>query len=223
MSRDKKFSVTITDDMFFEDLLWMSYRYCIGRKTIAASAHAGNIAKNAYNVLSEDRKQFMAHDIRREINAVLHYLDNVNIYDYRHHIPEDGMSTIFYRLLEKYGETPPDWVFTNVKFDIEDETITLDGFNPDKDKFYSQTLIGLYGDLLPWIKLANCLDNGCHKTLVTETDDVKTEYVCFPYPYLSKNANGQYYIDKKWCSIENYLSNPSVDSYFLMDFVVEMK
>ena len=58
MSKDNKFSVTITDDMFFEDLLWMSYRYYIGRKTIAASAHAGNIAQHTYNVLSSERKSF---------------------------------------------------------------------------------------------------------------------------------------------------------------------
>ena len=27
-----------------DDFIWMSYRYCIGRKTIAASCHAGTIA-----------------------------------------------------------------------------------------------------------------------------------------------------------------------------------
>ena len=30
-----------------EDCVWMSYRYCIGRHTIASHCHAGDIAKNA--------------------------------------------------------------------------------------------------------------------------------------------------------------------------------
>lgn len=223
MSKDNNFSVTITDDMFFEDLLWMSYRYCIGRKTIAASAHAGNIAKHAYNVLSSERKEFIAHDIRREINSIVHLLDNVNVFDYRNHIPQDALSTIFYRLFEKYGENPPEWVYTNIKFDINNDKITLDGFNPDSTKYYSETLLNIYIDLIPWIKLANCFDSNCHKTIVTECDGVVKEYICFPYPYLSVSTEGEHYIDKKWCPINLYLNNPVVDSFIDMEFVKDIK
>ena len=223
MSKDNNFSVTITDDMFFEDLLWMSYRYCIGRKTIAASAHAGNIAKHAYNILSSERKKFIAHDIRREINDVIHHLDNVSIYDYRNHIPQDGLSTIFYRLLEKYGDVPPEWVYTHIKFDIEDDIIKLDEFEPAKENYYTETILGIYPDLIPWIKLANCFDSSCHKTIVTECDGVISEYVCFPYPYLSVSMNGEHHIDNKWCPVKRYLNNPVVDSFIDMEFVKEIK
>lgn len=222
MSKNK-FSVKITDSMFFEDLLWMSYRYCIGRKTIAAHSHAGSIAKNAYNALSDERKEFMAHDIRREINDVVNHLDNAYVHDYRHHITQDGLSTIFYRLLEKYGWTPPEWVFTNIIFNIDDDVIKLDEYHPSDDRYVSETLLSLYYDLLPWIKLANCFDKHSHKTLVTEYEGEVKEYECFSYPYLSKTEDGRTFIDKKWCSVERYLANPTVDSYIDMGFVKDIK
>ena len=56
---------------YLEDLIWMSYRYCIGRHTLAATMHAGHIAQNSYHAIPDDRKEFMAHDIRREINEAL--------------------------------------------------------------------------------------------------------------------------------------------------------
>lgn len=54
-----------------EDCIWMSYRYCIGRHTIAAHMHAGEIAAHAYGRMSDERTQFMSHDINREISHIL--------------------------------------------------------------------------------------------------------------------------------------------------------
>ena len=81
MAKSKKFKVTIQDESFFEDLIWMSYRYCIGRHTIAAAMHASNLVSIVDN-LSEDRKQFMAKDIRREINSTLKWKQNATIEGY---------------------------------------------------------------------------------------------------------------------------------------------
>ena len=72
-----------------EDFIWMSYRYCIGRKTIAAATHADTIREfinNNPNVISEIRKEFMANDIRREINHIINWCDNINIKMFKRHI-----------------------------------------------------------------------------------------------------------------------------------------
>jgi hypothetical protein len=50
-----------------EDYIWMSYRYCIGRHTIASHCHATQIAQDAYGKLSKERSQFNSEDINREI------------------------------------------------------------------------------------------------------------------------------------------------------------
>ena len=71
MARKKQYKAVVSDEMYMEDLIWMSYRYCIGRKTIAAHSHAGNIARYSFDHISDGRKRFMAKDIREEINDVL--------------------------------------------------------------------------------------------------------------------------------------------------------
>lgn len=50
-----------------EDSMWMSYRYCIGRHTIASHMHASDIWKNCRNRMSKEREIFTAYDINREI------------------------------------------------------------------------------------------------------------------------------------------------------------
>ena len=46
-----------------EDCMWMSYRYCIGRHTIASHMHAGSIWKNCQHRMSPERQLFTAFDI----------------------------------------------------------------------------------------------------------------------------------------------------------------
>lgn len=49
------------------DSMWMSYRYCIGRHTIASHMRAGDIASHCYGRISDERSVFTAYDINREI------------------------------------------------------------------------------------------------------------------------------------------------------------
>ena len=50
-----------------EDSIWMSYRYCIGRHTIASHMRAGDIWKHCKGRMNKDRQLFTAFDINREI------------------------------------------------------------------------------------------------------------------------------------------------------------
>lgn len=63
-----------------EDSMWMSYRYCIGRHTIAAHQRAGDIAKNCYGRMTKDRSVFTAFDINREIESQLMHCAGVDFY-----------------------------------------------------------------------------------------------------------------------------------------------
>lgn len=58
---------------FMLDSMWMSYRYCIGRHTIAAHYRAGEIAKYCYGHISDERSIFNAYDINREIEDKLRF------------------------------------------------------------------------------------------------------------------------------------------------------
>ena len=58
-----------------ETLIWMSYRYAIGRHTIASCTHAGDIGQNSYDrlLLTPSRMQFMSKDINEEIERCLSF------------------------------------------------------------------------------------------------------------------------------------------------------
>jgi len=57
-----------------EDCMWMSYRYCIGRHTIASHMHAADIWHNCKGRMSDERSLFTAFDINREIEMSLNFM-----------------------------------------------------------------------------------------------------------------------------------------------------
>ena len=57
-----------------EDCMWMSYRYCIGRHTIASHMHASNIWKHCKGRMNKERQLFTAYDINREIEQSLSFI-----------------------------------------------------------------------------------------------------------------------------------------------------
>ena len=66
---------------FKETCIWMSYRYAIGRKTIAATSHAYDIAHNM-DWIPKARWQFTGIDILREINFHIRCYKNIKVVSY---------------------------------------------------------------------------------------------------------------------------------------------
>lgn len=56
------------------DCMWMSYRYCIGRHTIAANMQAAAIWKHCRGRMPKERELFTAFDINREIEQHLGFI-----------------------------------------------------------------------------------------------------------------------------------------------------
>lgn len=205
MARKKKNTITISNDRM-EDFIWMSYRYCIGRHTIAAAYHAdvirGLIMDNP-DCLSENRKAFMAIDIRRQINDLVYWRSNVHVDGPR---DTDLYSLILYKGSEKPNE--------KVKFYVDEfyNTVTTEPCEDDKYVPYDKD----YEDIIRWIKLANILDKSTHKIITTNFNGEIKNVECYPYPY--KVDNGVYVT--KWTSPEKTLVN---DSYLADEYIVEIK
>ena len=139
----------------------MSYRYCIGRHTIASVMHAETIAKLIHDnpdILSEERLAFTALDIRREINSKIwnNAINNAIGCDW------DVYSAILYKSSEI--ENPYEVIYS-----VDDTSKTIK-ITPGivNDKFDKD-----YIDLIPWIKLANWLDKSCHKLLTCAWDNAE--------------------------------------------------
>ena len=205
MARKKKNTITISNDRM-EDFIWMSYRYCIGRHTIAAAYHAEVIRElilNNPDCMSEERKSFMATDIRRQINDLVCWRSNVYVEG-----PRDN--DLYSLILYKGSENPNE----KVKYIIDEyhNTITTEPCENDKYVPHDKD----YEDIIRWIKLANILDKTTHRIITTNYKGDVKDIVCYPYPY--KNGEGVYVT--KRTSPEKTLI---VDTYLADECIVEIK
>ena len=147
------------------DNIWMSSRYCIGRHTIAAHCHAGDIANNAYGRMTKERMKFISKDINQEIYDKLHVYDWFivdNWWNTKNIRPLD----VFYQCLNNIGFKTYDDI-KKIKgiecfFTKEGELKTDVYYYNDKDKFNYKSFSDVE-DLEVWQRLANLFDVDNHK------------------------------------------------------------
>ena len=86
-----------------EDCMWMSYRYCIGRHTIASHMHAGDIWANCKNRMTKERQLFTAFDINREIEQ------NIQFHKPYFHFPITSLNRIYTSAVDIFCEFLEDY------------------------------------------------------------------------------------------------------------------
>lgn len=208
MVRRKQFKAVITDKDFFEDCIWMSYRYCIGRRTIAAAAHANDIARHVH-YLSKERRQFMAKDIRSEISSHIHWLPNVTVEGYEYKC--DAL-TLIYKYMMDHPETKEDEKF---HFYVNVNTCTVEVEPVEKVKEgYHEKLLNLYVDYIGWIKLANYLDEDNYVEVDIEYEGKQMTVKGFSYPDVFKDE-----IKIHYTSTDKFVGNPSIISYIAPEYI----
>lgn len=190
-----------------DDLIWMSYRYCIGRHTIAAASHADtikNVIQQNKDAFSVDRLKFYARDIRDCINSILHWRDDVSIEGFANNW--DAYSALLYEVSKH--DNPNELKFT---IDTYNKTIYTDllGKENKSSKDYD------YHDFIRWTKLANWLDADCHRIVVTNFKGKIEEHRCFPYPIRIGNK-----YEEAWSDIDLSLG---VDWYIAKQYIKEIK
>ena len=161
------------------DCVWMSYRYCIGRHTIASQMHASEIANNAYGRLTPERTQFMSEDINNEIHSQLHYGNFVDMGWYgnipkTHFKPLDVVYSVLnkeninsYNKVREIKSICIDW-----NRDKQDFDYSIYYFNEnDKNKDYGRSIWDVQ-DLEVWQQLANLFDLNSHKFCKTSDGKV---------------------------------------------------
>jgi hypothetical protein len=182
---------------FEEDCIWMSYRYCIGRSTIAAHMHAGGIANFVYDKLTPERLEYMSEDICHEIYDKLKWNGLINMGWYGN-IPKEYFKPIdvIYNILKNENIDSPE-KFREIKnIRIEWDTQTNKYIHEiiwvnheTKFKDYGKLSLTTFHDLEIWQNLANLLDIRTHK-FCRLVDDTIVEY----YEYWRS-----YYNDGKLC------------------------
>ena len=212
-----KNKIILNDTSFFKDLLFCSCRYCIGRHTAMAICMANDIAKNAFKYLDFNDRQFLAHDIRRQINDVLRRKSNITICDYRFHITMDALTRIVECIEEVgLGNREEGFQIDDYLFKVNETEVTIEPGNNSFLTAYNESFITCYTDLLSWIKLANALDGDSHYMVEYELNgEVKSE-ICFPIPIISPDLKS---ISIKYMPLKTYLDRSWVDSWIQEDLI----
>lgn len=192
-----------------EDCVWMSYRYCIGRHTIASHCHAEDIARNAYGRMTPERTQFISEDINNEIYSQLHYGNFVDMGWYgnipkTHFKPLDVLYSILNKesinSLEKFRQIKSiaiDWNREKNDFDY-----SIYYFNEnDKNKDLGRSLWDIT-DLEVWQQLANLFDLNSHKLAKVKVDGDE-KIVCYYECWHATNNQGVITYEKRKHAIDS--------------------
>lgn len=196
------------DHDFIDDCLWMSYRYCIGRHTIAANAHAKDMVtflRFNPDMVSGERKLFMASDIRDEIDDNIRMFGNVVIKDRSKQFT--ALELILFKLAEeglKYTGSE--------KFDVNrtEHTVDIHGGGDPVNKIS-------ISDFIPWINVANWLDPQYE---ITYECNGKSETKP-ALPRFQVNNNGAVHVN--WNTVEDFETRPYVYAYIAPEYIKSVR
>lgn len=203
------------DKNYHADLVWMSYRYAIGRHTIAAHQHALNIAKYEYNNFTKDERKHFAEDIRQCIEDNLRFGEyNVSI-DYSI-LPEDKRPLEF---LLQYFIDNPDYLNNYTGLIIKRDNLTGKIiYEEKKESTYNPITSSLslmyLEDLLVWMDLANYFDEDNYKVCKVQYKGEIKEITYFDSYILCHNKDDiNSYWKKVKKPIEQYIKYLGTDCY----------
>lgn len=227
--KKKKQEISIDEEM----LIWTSYRYCIGRKTYVSTL-APYIGKKYYDLLSDERLDFMARDIRSCIYDQLRF--NIVSFHYEGSVFEKERNALadFLTWINENIEKDSDWVSIKEiicykdsysddvpkKFEIrKSDRVTLKPFQSD------------FEDLLTWEKLASFFDKKNYKKVLVEFKGKEEEILCFEVWQrdLEETEEQGVYLYKEWkyrkvlISVENYAKNGERAGYLDPKYIKSVK
>ena len=149
-----------------ENLIWMSYKYCIGGHSMASIWHAHDIAENSYRRIKPESRDFMAYDIRCEINKHINIGGASFRLDYS--VPRDKFypMELFFDCIEKNNLNNIN-EFKNINEIIghwdDNKKEVIYNISYKKDNSIGDYYISYLLELIHWANLASFLDKKCHK------------------------------------------------------------
>ena len=195
---------------FEYDMLWMSYRYCIGRHSIASNMHAGNIIQNCYNRLTDEQKSQTSEDIITMINDNVRLINSwySNIGD-----PKNVLMEILDYVVKNHLESS----FHNIKdINLHTDRFTIDG-TIDNSAYDSNIK-----ELLVWCDVASALNKKFHKVVITKMDGQEIEHECFE-SWVEDFTNSKFPFKKVYKCLDGYVKNPFNNAFIAPEYIISVK
>lgn len=216
--------------LFEEMLMWTSYRYCIGRHTYVTSL-AGEMAQHYYDKLEEDRLEFTAKDIRREIYDKLQWLP----FDFKIHRmydsdplnPLDALLTFIQK--SNIDTIDEFYKYANLEYDAHTDEYKFETKTPTIKSYFSVSDIE---ELIPWENLAACFDKKNHKIVTTEYEGKTETHRCFKsWKRVSvpcEDKPGYYKVSEFgwipiWIVVDDYLKSGNTNRYLADEFITKVE
>lgn len=226
MTRKKEPKIKIKKD-FIEDCLFSSWRYFIGRHTIAAASHPDGIAnfiKENPDLFPKERLEFFGKDIRRCCNDVISWTDGIIMHAEQSASNDYNDALIqLVKAVQKFFEgreiNLDELKHTRFKVWLDNDEVEYS--HSDNVMYWS--LFELIGDLTPWIKLAGYF---CPNYLITYKDPGGGEIIepgfAFPSIYKTQVDEGWHLdIDYETCS--DYIVNPFLNRHINPDYIIKIE
>ena len=216
--------------LFEEMLMWTSYRYCIGRKSYINSM-AGEMAQHYYNRLDDERMEFTAGDIRREIMDRLEFLPVQFRIHRLYESDQFNPIEVLMNFLERYKVDNYDEFikYCKLEYDVHTDTYTFEKKEPTIKSHFS---ISDIDDLINWDELASCFDKKNHKMITVEYDGKKETHECFKsWVRKIKQADGlsgwyttaEFGWEQVWVDIDNYIKRGEFHDYINEDYIIKIE
>ena len=216
--------------LFEEMLMWTSYRYCIGRHTYVTSL-AGEIAQHYYNRLSDERMEFTATDIRREIYDKLQWLPfNFKILMMHVNDSPNPLDTLLTFIWKNNIDTIDEFSkYTNLEYVAYADEYKFEIKKPTITSYFSVSDID---DLIPWENLAACFDKKNHKIVTTEYEGKTETHRCFKsWKRVSvpcEDKPGYYKVSEFgwepiWIVVDEYLKTGNTNRYLVDEFITKVE
>lgn len=198
------------------DMMWYSVHYSVGSHSYAGS-HCHDIVRYGREVMSQERKEFIAYDIRKMISYQLNYPFNF-------HMPTEGERRLdpidlLMRFMEekdiRTAEQLGKYKWIEVKEGRDGSIFYETRLDGEAKKVSQYAFSWTIDDLLGWDDLAKYFDPRMHKRckvrykgkeqVVEYFESWRRKYGCegeFPYEKLKRPVDG-YEKNPQWCTYVN--------------------
>lgn len=221
-----------------DSMLFCTARYYIGRHTIHAHSGATELAeflRDNPNVMSAERRQFFAKDIRERINEVIHWSGNIHVEGQQEYHKPDAL-VLLCRAVIKYMKDkglhivnsysavglpdefkPGDY---NFRIDLNTGTVSITKqIDPRVSSIGPADLDELVSDLTVWSKLAGWLDPTI-KVSAKYGDNVITDEPGFEFPSMGRYEGEQnMHLHMNTVNCSHYINNPYHETYIAPDCI----